>query len=80
MILSAQEAIINSTRAYFVGPICILRLMARPIMGYLAFGKIKFAYLFLLFTPQLVVEGSHMMAPRISRFDRAIDAKFQQVE
>ena len=80
MILSAQEAIINSTRAYFVGPICILRLMAKHIKRSFAFIKMMFAFLFLLTTQQLVVEASHMMAPRISRFDMAMDAKFQQVK
>jgi len=55
--------------------------MARHIIGgYIAFIKMMFAFLFLLTIPQLVVEGSHMMAPRISRFDMAKDAKFQQVD
>ena len=76
-----NKAIINSTTVYFVEPMCILRPMARHIIGgYIAFIKMMFAFLFLLTIPQLVVEGSHMMAPRISRFDMAKDAKFQQVD
>ena len=76
-----NKAIINSTTVYFVEPMCILRPMARQIIGgYIAFIKMMFAFLFLLTIPQLVVEGSHMMAPRISRFDMAKDAKFQQVD
>jgi len=68
----------NSTKTYFVEPICILRPMARHIKRSFAYIKMMFSFLFLLTTPQLVVEGSHMMAPRISRFDMAMDAKFQQ--
>merc|ERR1712012_771865 len=56
----------------------ILRLMAKHIKRSFAFIKMMFAFLFLLTIPQHVVEGSHMMAPRISRFDMAMDAKFQQ--
>ena len=75
-----KEAIINSTKAYSVEPICILGLMARHIKRSFAYIKMMFAFLFLLIIPQHVVEGSHMMAPRISRFDMAMDAKFQQVK